>query len=67
MSDQLKLRYRLHWASGDAPKPSLKWVICDWQKPICRVAYTETRKLGRKVCDLLNAEETSRKQGNDNE
>lgn len=51
-----KTRYRLHWASGDAPKPSLKWVIYDWQKPIGPVAYLESRALGRKVCALLNAE-----------
>jgi hypothetical protein len=50
-----KLRYRLHWASGDAPKPSLKWVVYDW-KLICPVAYVESRVTGRKVCALLNAE-----------
>lgn len=50
-----KLRYRLHWASGAAPKPSLRWVIYDW-KLICPIAYTETRIIGRKICDLLNAE-----------
>ena len=52
-----KLRYRLHWASGNAPKPSLKWVIYDWQKPFCVVAYLESRVTARKVCALLNAED----------
>ena len=51
-----KLRYRLHWASGDAPKPVLKWAIYDWRL-ICPVAYVESRATGRKVCALLNAEE----------
>jgi len=49
-----KLRYRLHWVSGHAPKPALKWVIYDWQL-ICPVAYMELRAVGRKVCALLNA------------
>lgn len=51
-----KLRYRLHWASGHGPKPSLKWAIYDWRL-ICPVAYTESRVVGRKICALLNAEE----------
>jgi hypothetical protein len=50
-----KIRYRLHWASSEAPKPSLKWVIYDWTL-IGPVAYLESRALGRKVCALLNAE-----------
>jgi len=50
-----KLRYRLHWASGDAPRPSLKWVVYDW-KLICPVAYSESRVGGRRVCAFLNAE-----------
>ena len=50
----MKPRHRLHWASGQAPKPSLKWVIYDWRL-ICPVAYSETRVAGRKVCDFLNA------------
>ena len=56
MSQKKKLRYRLHWASGQGPKPSLKWVIYDWQLKICPVAYVESRVTGRKVCALLNAE-----------
>ncbi len=48
-----KLRYRLHWASGSAPKPSLKWAVYDW-KLICPVAYAESRVVGRRLCDLLN-------------
>jgi hypothetical protein len=50
-----KLRYRLHWASGHAPKPSLKWVIYDWVL-ICPVAYAEKRSFGRKLCNWLNAQ-----------
>lgn len=50
-----KLRYRLHWASGDAPKPSLKWVVYDWTL-ICPVAYAESRVAGRKLCAFLNTE-----------
>lgn len=50
-----KLRYRLHWASGHGPKPSLKWVIYDWRL-ICPVAYFEARVTARKFCALLNAE-----------
>jgi hypothetical protein len=53
-----KLRYRLHWASGDAPRLSLKWAIYDWRL-ICPVAYVERRDTGRKVCALLNAESDS--------
>lgn len=49
------LRYRLHWASSEAPKPSLKWAIYDW-KLICPVAYTERRDTGRKLAALLNME-----------
>ena len=49
-----KLRYRLHWASGDAPNPFLKWTVWDWRF-ICPVFYTEYRKTGREVCNLLNA------------
>jgi hypothetical protein len=49
-----KLRYRLHWAGQQAPKPSLKWVIYDWVL-ICPVAYHETRIMARKMCALLNA------------
>ena len=53
-----QVRYRLHWASGNAPRPSLKWVIYDWAKgKIGPVAYTESRVTGRKVCALLNAED----------
>lgn len=48
-----KLRYKLHWASGDAPKPCLKWVIYDWVL-ICPVAYTESRVMGRALCAFLN-------------
>ena len=50
-----KLRYRLHWASGAAPSPSLKWVIYDWVL-ICPVAYVASRVFGRRLCALLNAE-----------
>lgn len=50
-----KPRYRLHWASGDAPKPTLKWVIYDWTL-ICPVAYAESRVAGRKLCAFLNSE-----------
>ena len=50
-----KLRYRLHWASGDAPRPQLKWIVYDW-KLICPVAYAETRVGGRRMCDFLNKE-----------
>lgn len=50
-----KLRYRLHWASGHAPKPSLKWVIYDWRL-ICPIAYLESRATARKICALLNRE-----------
>ncbi len=49
-----KLRYRLHWASGQGPKPSLKWVIYDWQL-ICPVAYAERRDEGRELCAFLNS------------
>lgn len=57
----MKLRYRLHWASGDAPKPSLKWTVWDWSVEMrCPVAYAETRKMGRKLCDFLNAAEVQR-------
>jgi hypothetical protein len=56
-----KLRYRLHWASGDAPKPSLKWVIYDWTL-IAPVAYLESRVLGRKVCALLNSDASGQAQ-----
>lgn len=52
-----KLRYRLHWASGDAPRPSLKWAIYDW-KLICPVAYAERRETGRKIADFLNSIES---------
>jgi hypothetical protein len=48
-------RYRLHWASGQGPKPSLKWVIYDWVL-ICPIAYTETRVMGRKLREFLNKE-----------
>lgn len=48
-----KLRYRLHWASGSGPKPTLKWAIYDWRL-ICPVAYAESRKAGRAICDFLN-------------
>lgn len=48
-----KLRYRLHWSSGQGPKASLKWVIYDWML-ICPVAYAESRVAGRKICDFLN-------------
>lgn len=48
-----KFRYRLHWASGNSPKPELKWVIYDW-KLICPVAYAETRKDGQKIRKFLN-------------
>ena len=48
------LRYRLHWASGRT-HPKLKWVIYDWHLK-CPCASTETRMLGRKLCDFLNAE-----------
>jgi hypothetical protein len=54
----MKLRYRLHWASGQGPKPSLKWAIYDWRL-ICPVAYAESRVTGRKICALLNAESAS--------
>ena len=50
-----KLRYRLHWASGGAPRPALKWAIYDWTL-ICPVAYAETRVMGRKIARFLNAE-----------
>ena len=50
-----KLRYRLHWASGQAPKPVLKWVIYDWAL-ICPVAYAATRGAGQRLCAFLNAE-----------
>lgn len=50
-----KLRYRLHWASGQAPKPTLKWVIYDW-KLICPIAYSESRVAARRLCAFLNAE-----------
>jgi hypothetical protein len=49
-----KLRYRLHWASSDAPNPAFKWVIYDWRF-FCPVAYAETRVNGRRVCDFLNS------------
>jgi hypothetical protein len=49
-----QLRYKLHWAAGQGPSPVLKWVIYDW-KLICVVAYAETRVLGRKLADFLNA------------
>lgn len=48
-----KARYRLHWASGEAPKPALKWAIYDWVL-ICPVAYAEKRQDGRKICNFLN-------------
>ena len=51
-----KLRYRLHWASGDSPKPALKWVVYDWRL-ICPVFYSETRVMGRKICAILNEQE----------
>ncbi len=50
-----KPRYRLHWASGNAPKPSLKWVIYDW-KLICPVAYSESRVAARRLCAFLNSD-----------
>ncbi len=50
-----KPRYRLHWASGQGPKPSLKWTIYDWRL-ICPVAYTESRVEGRTLCAFLNRE-----------
>lgn len=51
-----KLHYRLHWASGSGPRPSLKWVVYDWSKEFCcPVAYAETRVMGRKLCAWLNA------------
>lgn len=49
-----KPRYRLHWASGRAPDPLLKWVIYDW-KLICPVAYSESRVAARRLCAFLNA------------
>lgn len=49
----MKLIYKLHWTSGHGPKLELKWTIYDW-KLICPVAYSETRKNGRKICDFLN-------------
>lgn len=48
-----KPRYRLHWAFGDAPRPSLKWAVYDWVLN-CAVAYAERRADGRKICDFLN-------------
>lgn len=48
-----KLRYRLHWSSGQGPKPVFKWVVYDWNY-FCPVAYAETRVNGRKICDFLN-------------
>ena len=51
-----KYRYKLHWNSGDSnrfPKCNFKWVIYDW-KLICPIAFFETRKLGRIICNLLN-------------
>lgn len=50
-----KLRYRLHWASGDAPRPQFKWVIYDWNFR-CPVAYAESRVGGRKLCAFLNSQ-----------
>lgn len=52
-----KLRYRLDWASGQGPKPSLKWAVYDWVL-ICPVAYVEKRTTGRKLAALLNALDT---------
>lgn len=53
-----KLRYQLHWAGYDSPRPTIKWVIYDWQqKPFRPVAYAESRVMGRKFCDILNAQE----------
>lgn len=49
-----KLRYRLHWSSGLAPKPSLKWVIYDWRL-ICPIAYCESRIEGRELTKFLNS------------
>jgi hypothetical protein len=50
-----KLRYRLHWASSDRPRPEFKWVVYDW-KYFCPVAYSETRVGGRRLSEFLNAE-----------
>ena len=52
-----RTRYKLHWAGQDAPKPELKWVIYDWQKPIAKVAYVQSRALGRQIVALLNGRE----------
>lgn len=48
-----KLRYKLHWASGSAPRPVFKWVIYDWFYK-CPIAYSESRIQGRKLCNFLN-------------
>lgn len=51
----MKLRYRLHWASGQGPRPEFKWAVYDW-KFCCAVAFAETRVMGRKICAFLNEE-----------
>lgn len=53
MAETKKLRFRLHWAAGNAPRPSLKWVIYDWNLR-CPIAYAETRINGRRMCEFLN-------------
>ena len=49
----MKVRYKLHWASGDRPSPELKWQI--WDLTIrAPIAHLENLALARKVCALLN-------------
>ena len=48
----MKLRYKLHWNSNSDNGP-FKWVIYDWNRS-CPVAYAETRKRGRLICNYLN-------------
>ena len=50
---EMKLRYKLHWASNQDLSSKLKWQIWDWtiRAPI---AYLESRVIGRQICALLN-------------
>jgi hypothetical protein len=48
-----KLRYKLHWASGNSPNPALNWVIYDWTLR-CPVAFAQTRVAGQNLCAFLN-------------
>lgn len=49
----MKVRYKLHWASGQGPSPELKWQIWDWVTRM-PIAHLENRAIARKICKLLN-------------